>query len=86
MLPAKEIHTYTSLEVLLQIWTTGSVTTAINERSFTALRYLESYLRFTTKEARLNELVLLFVHRDLNINFKHVIDKFSRKNRGLNFT
>ena len=84
LLSAKEIHTYPSLEVL-QILTTGPVSTATNERSFSILRYLETYLRFTTKEARLNGLVLLFVHRDLNINFKHVIDEFSRKNRRLNF-
>ena len=73
LLSAKEIHKYPSLEVL-QILTTGPVTTATNERSFSALRYLETYLRFTTKEARMNGLVLLFVHRDLNINFKYVID------------
>ena len=83
LLSAKEIHTYPCLEVLFQILTTGPVTTATNERSFSALRYLETYLRFTTKEARLNEL--LFVHCDLNINFKPAIDKFSRKNRRLNF-
>ena len=49
------------------------------------MRYLKAYLRFTTKEARLNELVLLFVHRDLNIIFKRVIHEFSRKSRRLNF-
>ena len=85
LLSAKEIHTYPSLEVLLQILTTGPVTTATNKRSCSALRYLETCLRFTTKEDRLNGLVLLFVHRDLNINFKPVIDEFSRKNRRLNF-
>ena len=82
LLSAKEIHTYPSLEALLQILTTGPVTTATNERSFSALRYLETYLRFITKEARLNRLVLLFVH---NINFKYGIDELSRKNRGRNF-
>ena len=75
LLSAKEIHTYPSLEVLFQILTTHPVTTATNKRLFSALRFLETYLRFTTKEARLNGLVL-FVHRDLNINFKHVIDEF----------
>ena len=84
LLSAKEIYTYPSLEVL-QILTTGPVTTSTNERSFSALRYLKIYLHFTTKEARLNGLVLLFVHRDLNINLKLVIDEFSRKNRRLNF-
>ena len=85
LLSTKEIHTYSSLEVLLQILTTDPVTTATNERSFSALRYLEIYFRITTKEARLNGLILLFVHHDLNINFKHVIDEFSCKNRRLNF-
>ena len=79
------VHTYRSLKFLLQILTTGPVTTATNERSFSALRYLKAYLRITTKEARLNGLVLLFVHRDLNINFKHVIYEFSRNSRRLNF-
>ena len=67
LLSALDIHTYPSLEVLLQILTTNPVTTASNERLFSALRYLKTYLRFTTKEDRLNGLVLLFVHRDLNI-------------------
>ena len=79
LLSAKEIHTYPPLEVFLQILTTGPVTTATNEGSFSALRYLEIYLRFTTKEARLNGLVLLFVHRGLDINFRRVIDEFSHK-------
>ena len=85
LLSAKEIHTYPSLEVLLQTLRTGSVTTSTNERSFSALRYLKTYLRFTTKEAHVNRLVWLFVHRDLNISFKHMIDEFSRKNRRQNF-
>ena len=76
---------YPSLEVLLQILTSGPVTTATNERSFRALRYLETYLLFTTKKACLNRLVLLFVQRDLNINLKSAIDEFSSKNRRLNF-
>ena len=85
LLSAKEVHTYPSLQVLRQILTTGPITTATNERSFSALRYLETYLRFTTKEASLSGMVLLFVYRDLNINFKHVIDEFSRNNCMINF-
>ena len=85
LMSAKEIHTYPSLEVLLQILTTRPVTAATNKRSFSALRCLETYLLFTTQEVRLNGLILLFVHRDLNINFKYVIDEFPRKSRRLNF-
>ena len=71
-----------SLKVLLQILTTDPVTAATNERSFSALRYLETYLLFITKEARWNGLLMLFVY---NINLKHAIDEFSRKNCRLNF-
>ena len=79
------METYPSLEVLLQILTTLPVSTATNERLFSALKYLKIYLRSRMKEARLNGLALLYVHRDLNINYKHVIDEISRKNRRLKF-
>ena len=59
--------------------TTRPVTIAINKRSFSVLRYLKAYLWSTVKEDRLNEFALLYVRRDLNINFEHVIDEFSRK-------
>ena len=49
------------------------------------MRYLKTYLRYTTKEDRLNGLALLYVHRNLNIDFEHVIDEFLRKNRKLHF-
>ena len=34
---------------------------------------------------RLNGFALLYVHRDLIINFEYVIDEFLCKNRRLNF-
>ena len=37
------------------------------------------------KEACLNRFALLYVYRDLNISFEHVVDEFSRKNCRLNF-
>ena len=73
------------MEVLVQILTTGPVTTATNKRSFSALSYFETYFWFTTKGDRLNGFALLYVQRGLIINFEHVIDEFSRKNRRLNF-
>ena len=79
-------NTYLSpLEVLLQMLTTGPVTTAINKRPFSALTYLKTYLRFTKKGDHLNGFALLYVHHDLITNFEHVIDEFSRKNRRLYF-
>ena len=85
LLSAKKMQTYPSLKVLLQILTTLPVSTATNERLFGALKYLKTYLWTTMKEARLNGLALLNVHRDLNIKYEQVIDAFSRKYRRLNF-
>ena len=64
------IDSYPSLAVLIQILATLPVTTAKNERSFSALKYLKTYLRNTTKEMRLNGLALLYVHRDISLNFE----------------
>ena len=86
LLSAKEMETYPSLEVLLQILTTLPVYTATNGCSFSALKYLKTNLRSTMKEARLNGLALWYVHRDLKINYEHVINEFSRKNRSLIFS
>ena len=71
---------YPSLAVLIQILATLPVTTATNNRSFSALKYLKTYLRNTTKEVRLKGLALLYVHRDISIDFEQVIAEFSRKN------
>ena len=40
-------------------------TNAVNERSFSALKRVKTYLRSTTGEGRLNHLVLLHVHKEL---------------------
>ena len=75
------MDSYPSLAVLIQILATLPVKTATNERSFSVLKYLKTYLRNTTKEMRLNGLAL----RDINLDFEQVIAEFSRKNQWLNF-
>ena len=85
MNPFDFMDSYSSLAVLIQILATLPITTVTNERSFSALKYLKTYLRNTTKEVRLNGLALLYVHRDISLDFEQVIAKFSRKNSRLNF-
>ena len=81
----KEFGTYPNIETLLHIFATLPVTTATSERSFSCLKYLKSYLRSTMSEPRLNGLALLFVHKDIDLNYEEVIHEFSRKNRLLEF-
>ena len=77
---AEEMDSYPSLAVLVQILGALSVTTATNERSFSFFKYLKTSLQNTTKEVRLNGLALLYVHRDINVDFEQVIAEFPRKN------
>ena len=53
------IDSYPSLAVLIQILAILPVTTATNKRSFSALKYLKTYLRNTVNKVRLNGLALL---------------------------
>ena len=75
------MDSYSSLAVLIQILATLPVTTATNKRSFSALKYLKTYLRNTTKEVCFYGLALLYVHRDISFDFDQIIAEFSRKNR-----
>ena len=53
-------------------------TNATSERSFSALRRIKSYLRTTMSQQRLNNLMVLFIHRDSldEINLEDVADEF----------
>ena len=75
---AEEMDSYPSLAFLIQILATLPVTTATNERLFSAFKYWKTYLRNATKEVRLNGLTLPYVHRDINLDFKQDVAEFSR--------
>ena len=74
------MDSYNILAILFQILATVSVTAATNKPSFSALKNLKTYLRNATKEVRLNGLALLYVERDISLDFQQVIAEFSRRN------
>ena len=53
------------VDKLVRIYPTIPVTTATGERSFSALRRIKTYLRSTVSHQRLNNVMLLSVHKDL---------------------
>ncbi|XP_026816181.1 52 kDa repressor of the inhibitor of the protein kinase-like [Rhopalosiphum maidis] len=55
---------YPSVFKLLQILATIPVSTASNERSFSNLKRIKTYLRNSMTEARLNGLAIISIHRD----------------------
>lgn len=55
---------FSELEKLLRLYLTIPVTTCTAERSFSALRRIKTYLRSTMTEERLNNILLLYAHKD----------------------
>nr|CAI5836685.1 unnamed protein product [Callosobruchus analis] len=52
------------------------VSTSANERSFSTLRRLKTYLRSTMKEDRPNGLASLNIHRNLDLNVDSILNEF----------
>ena len=73
---AEEMDSYPSLAFLIQILSYSTNHNCHKERSFSALKYLKTYLRNTTKEVRLNDLALLYVHRDISLILNKMLLNF----------
>ncbi|KAF0725760.1 zinc finger MYM-type protein 1-like [Aphis craccivora] len=72
---------YLNIEIALRIFLTIPVTTATCERSFSKLKIIKNYLRYTTSQDRLTNMGIITVERELatKINFKNVIVEFATK-------
>ncbi|XP_065317370.1 52 kDa repressor of the inhibitor of the protein kinase-like [Gordionus sp. m RMFG-2023] len=68
---------------LLYILATIPISTATNERTFSSLRRIKTYLRSTTSESRLNGLALLNIHRHLTPSTDEIIEKLALSQRKL---
>ena len=54
------------------------VSSASNERSFSTLKRIKTYLRNSVGEARLNGLAMLNIHRDMEVDVQTVIDDLAK--------
>ena len=50
---------------ILRLYLTVPITSATSERSFSALKIVNTYLRSSMSEQRLNNYLLLHIHKDL---------------------
>lgn len=66
---------------LLQMFATLPVSTATNERSFSTLARLKTYLRNTISQNRLNGLALLATSREIPVTEEEIIEIFAKENR-----
>jgi len=56
------------------------ITTATVERSNSSPRFVKTVYRNNMGEERLNALLLLFIHRDIELNHEEVVAIFARRN------
>ncbi|XP_050546161.1 52 kDa repressor of the inhibitor of the protein kinase-like, partial [Daktulosphaira vitifoliae] len=62
---------------LFQILATLPISSASNERNFSSLKRIKTYLRNTISKKRLNGLAMLNIHREVEISDDEVIDELS---------
>ena len=55
---------FSEIDKILRLYLTIPVTTCTAERSFSSLRRVKNYLRSTMSEERLNNIMLLHVHKE----------------------
>ena len=68
-------NVYTCLHVLLVM----PVSTAAVERSHSSLKIVKSKLQSRMGEGRLNALMLLYVHKDIILDYNRIIDRYAKK-------
>ena len=57
------------------------VTSATMERCNSSLRLVMSGFRSTMREDRLNVLLLLFIHKDVALDYYAIIDDYAKRNQ-----
>ena len=70
---------FPNIYVVLSIACIIPVTTATVERSNSALKYVKTALRSTMGQERLNSLLLLFIHKNISLDYEAIINSFASK-------
>ena len=71
---------FPNIRILLQLGCTLPVTSCQCERSASALKRLNTYLRASMRQERLSSLALLHIHYDSIIDMNEVVDIYARLN------
>lgn len=77
-------NAFPNVRKILRVMAVLPVTTTTNERSFSTLHRLKTYLRSTMGEDCLNGLASLNIHRDVNVDINQVLDEFFSTPRCVN--
>ena len=70
---------YPNIHRMLYILMIIPVTSAGVERANLALKLVKTVMRSTMEQDRFNGLILMYVHKDMALNYERVIDSYARK-------
>lgn len=71
---------FPNITKILYLLMLTSVTSSSVERANSSLKFIKNPMRSTMHEDRLNALLLLYVHKDIAIDYNAVLDTFVRRN------
>ena len=74
---------FSQISELFRLLLIMPATSATSERSFSSLRHINTYLRTSMKQERLNHLMMIYIHKDKKIDFTEAMKEFvlSKDNR-----
>ena len=76
---AAGLVSFPNITMILTIFLVAPVTTSTVERSNSVLAYVKTKLRSTMRQQRLNDLLLLYVHKNISLDVESVVDRFARR-------
>lgn len=71
---------YPNIMMILRHLLMLPVSAATIERGNSSFKAVETKLRTTTTENLINALLLLYVHKDIRLNYDKIIDMYARAN------
>ena len=71
---------FPNITKILNLLLLTSVTSSSTERANSSLKLIKNVMRGTVGEDRLNAVLLLYVHRDIKLDYDKIIDDYARRN------
>ena len=71
---------FPNITKILNLLLLTSVTSSSTERANSSLKLIKNVMRSTMGEDRLNALLLLYVHKDIKLDYDKIIDDYARQN------
>ena len=68
---------YPNIRTVLELLHVIPVTTATVERANSSLKYIKTNLRSRMLSSRLNALLLLYIHKDVPLDYDEIVDSYA---------